>query len=234
MRTPRITRNQLPLLIGMPIAWAVLLWFHPDVPDPDNVYEGLRDDVTTYLIVHVGMLVFIGLIGVALYILVRDLPGKVATISRLAIGPFVLFYSAWETVIGLATGVLVQHANDSPAGQRPAVSDGIQALGDNAIVGEMGVLGIVGGLAWVTAVIAAAVAVRHAGAPVLATVLLALSAVVVSHPPPIGPIGLACFAGAVLVLYRSQQVNASKTAQAASPRTTSAANVSSRAERSGA
>jgi hypothetical protein len=234
MRTPRITRNQLPFLIGMPIAWAVLLWFHPDVPDPDNVYEGLRDEVTTYLIVHVGMLVFIGLIGVALYMLVRDLSGKAATISRLAIGPFVLFYSAWETVIGLATGVLVQHANDSPAGQRPAVSDGIQALGDNAIVGEMGVVGIVGGLAWVTAVIAAAVAVRHAGAPVLATVLLALSAVVVSHPPPIGPIGLACFAGAVLVLYRSQHVNASKTAHAASPTPTSAANVSSRAERSGA
>jgi hypothetical protein len=226
MRTPRITRNQLPFLIGMPIAWGVLLWFHPNVA-ADNVYRDLRDDVTIYLIVHVGMLIFIGLIGVALYLVVRDLSGRAATISRLAIGPFVLFYSAWETVIGLATGVLVQHANDSPAGQRPAVSDGIQALGDNAIVGEMGVVGIVGGLAWVTAVIAAAVAVRHAGAPVLATVLLALSAVVVSHPPPIGPIGLACFAGAVLVLYRSQQANASKTAQAGSPRTTSAANVSS-------
>jgi len=234
MQTPRLTRNQLPFLIGMPIAWAVLLWFHPDVPDPDNVYEGLHDEATTYLIVHVGMLVFIGLIGVALYMLVRDLPGKAATISRLAIGPFVLFYSAWETVIGLATGVLVQHANDSPAGQRPAVSDAIQALGDNAIVGEMGVLSILGGLAWITAVIAAAVAIRRAGAPVLATVLLALSAVVVSHPPPIGPIGLACFAAAVLVLYRSQQVGPSRTAQTESPTPTSAGNMSSRAERSGA
>jgi hypothetical protein len=234
MQTPRLTRNELPFLVGMPIAWAVLLWFHPDVPDPDNVYEGLRDEVTTYLIVHVGMLVFIGLIGVALYMLVRDLPGKAATISRLAIGPFVLFYSAWETVIGLATGVLVQHANDSPASQRPAVSDGIQALGDNAIVGEMGALSIVGGLAWITAVLAASVAVRRAGAPVLATVLLALSVVVVSHPPPIGPVGLACFAGAVLVLYRSQQVGPSRTAQTESPTPTSAADISSRAERSGA
>jgi hypothetical protein len=197
---------EVTFLIGVPLAWAVLLWFHPDVPDPDNVYQGLRDDATTYLIVHVGTLVFIGLMGVALYTLVRDLPGKAATISRLAIGPFVLFYSAWETVIGLATGVLVQHANDSPAGERPAISDAIQALGDNAIVGEMGALSIVGGLAWITAVIAAAVAIRHAGAPVLATVLLALSLVVVSHPPPIGPVGLACFAGAVLVLYRSQRV----------------------------
>ena len=66
-------------------------------------------------------------------------------------------------------------------------------------------VGVVGALAWIVAVIAAAVAIRHAGAPVLATVLLGLSVVVVSHPPPIGPVGLACFAGAVLVLYRSQR-----------------------------
>jgi hypothetical protein len=195
---------QLAFLIGVPLAWAVLLWFHPDVPDPDNVYGGLRDEATTYQIVHVGTLIFIPLMGVALYMLVRDLPGKAATISRLAIGPFVLFYSAWETVIGLATGALVQHANDAPAGERPAVSDAIQSLQDNLIVGEMGVLAIVGALAWITAAIAAAVAVRRAGAPVLATVLLGLSLVVISHPPPIGPIGLACFAGAVIVLHHSR------------------------------
>jgi hypothetical protein len=222
---PAFSLTELAFLVGVPLAWAVLLWFHPDVPDPDNVYGGLRDEVATYQIVHVGTLIFIGLMGVALYMLVRDLPGKAATISRLAIGPFVLFYSAWETVIGLATGALVQHANDAPAGQRPAVSDAIQSLQDNLIVGEVGVLSIVGGLAWITAVIAAAVAVRRAGAPVLATVLLGLSLVVVSHPPPIGPVGLACFAGAVLVLYRSQRVSASRTVQTASPTPTFAADV---------
>ena len=31
MKAPRITRNQLLFLIGTPLAWAVLLWFHPDV-----------------------------------------------------------------------------------------------------------------------------------------------------------------------------------------------------------
>ena len=224
MQAPRITRNALPFLIGMPLAWAVLLWFHPNVA-PDNVYRDLRDEVTTYQIVHVGTLIFIGLMGVALYMLVRDLPGKAATISRLAIGPFVLLYGAYETVIGLAIGALVQHANDAPAGQRPALSDAIQAVGANVIVGDPGVVGSIGALAWITAVIAAAVALRRAGAPILATVLLGLSLVVVSHPPPIGPIGLACFASAVLMLYRSQRVNASRTAQAETPTPTPAATV---------
>jgi hypothetical protein len=39
-------------------------------------------------------------------------------------------------------------------------------------------------------------------------VLLGLSVVVVSHPPPIGPIGLTCFAGAVALLARSTWVSA--------------------------
>ena len=72
------------------------------------MYGGLRDEVTTYQIVHAGTLIFIGLMGAALYLLVRALPGTAAKISRLAIGPFVLLYGAWETSIGLATGALAR------------------------------------------------------------------------------------------------------------------------------
>jgi hypothetical protein len=34
---------------------------------------------------------------------------------------------AWEAVIGLATGALVQHANDVPVSERPAMADAIQS-----------------------------------------------------------------------------------------------------------
>ena len=207
MDSRRFTRPQLAFAMGVPLAWAVLLWFHPDVP-PDDVYGGLRDEVTTYIIVHVGTLIFIALIGVVLYMLVRDLPGTAARVSRVAIIPFVVAYAAWETVIGLAIGALVQGANDAPASDRPAIADAIQTLGDNAIVGEMGALSIVGGVSWAVAVIAAVVAFRGVGAPVGALVLLGLSVPVVSHPPPIGPIALACFAGAVALLARSERVAA--------------------------
>ena len=125
---PPIAPKRLAFLIAVPLAWGALLWFHPAV-GPDSVYQDLRDQVNAYLIVHVGTLIFIGLMGVALYMLVRDLPGRAATISRLAIGPFVVFYAAWEAIIGLAIGVLVQHANNAPPGERPAVSDAIQAVG---------------------------------------------------------------------------------------------------------
>ena len=210
----RFTRQLVAFAIGVPLAWAVLLWFHPDV-DPNHVYADLRDNVVAYQIVHVGTLVFIGLLGVALYLLVRDLPGRAAKVSRIAIGPFVLFYAAWESVIGLAIGALVQHGNDAPVRQRPAVADAIQSLGDNVIVGDPGLVVMVGSLAWIVAVVAAAIAYRHVGAPLLAAILLALSFMVVSHPPPIGPIGLAFFAGAVVLLARAQR--ASPRLEAATP-----------------
>ena len=203
MDSPRFTRPWLAFAIGVPLAWGALLWFHPSV-DPDDVYGGLRDEVTTYQIVHAGTLIFIGLMGAALYLLVRDLPGTAAKISRLAIGPFVLFYGAWETSIGLATGALVQHANDSPADERPAMADGIQSLQGNVIVGENSIVGFAGALAWVVAVVAAAVAYRRVGAPVAIPVLLGLSFVVISHPPPIGPVGLLCFAAAVALVARHE------------------------------
>jgi hypothetical protein len=202
----RFTRPVIAFAIGVPLAWAVLLWFHPDV-DPDDVYGSLQDDVTAYLVVHVGTLVFIGLMGAALYLLVRGMPGTAARISRLAIGPFVVLYAAWEAVIGLAIGVMVQHGNDAPVGQRPAVADTIQSIGSNGIIGDAGVVGLLGAVAWVVAVIAAAVAYRRAGAPTLGWLLLAMSAVVVSHPPPIGPIGLVFFAGAVALLARGERAS---------------------------
>jgi hypothetical protein len=212
----RFTRPLLALTIGVPLAWAVLLWFHPDV-DPNHVYADLRGDVVAYQVVHAGTLVFIGLIGLALYLLVRDVPGRAATISRIAVGPFVVFYAAYESVIGLAIGALVQHGNDAPVSQRPAVADAIQSLGDNVIVGDPGVVAMVGSLAWIVAVVAAAIAFRGVGAPLLATILLALSFMVVSHPPPIGPIGLLCFASAVALLARAQRVSSRLDAAAPAP-----------------
>jgi hypothetical protein len=203
MDSPLSSRRWLAYLIGVPLAWAVLLLLHPGA-EPSEVYAGLRDEVTTWQIVHVGTLVFIGLMGLALYVLVRDLPGRAAAISRWAIGPFVLFYAAWEAVIGLATGALVQHANDVPADERPVVAESIQSLQDNVIVGDPGIVGSVGALGWIVAVICAAVAHRRAGAPIAVAALLGLSVIVVAHPPPFGPIGLVCFAAAVGLLARRE------------------------------
>ena len=186
-------KYRLAFLLGVPLAWAVLLAFH-GAPDPDDIYGSLSDEATRFLIVHVGGLLFIGLMGIALYLLVQDLPGRAARISRWAIGPFVLFYAAAEAIGGVATGLLV----------REDQGDGAQALWDNFITGDL-FFGL-GALSWVVASISAAIAYRRVGASLGVVILLGLSALVAYHAPPTGPFGLLCFAGAVIMLVRSQTV----------------------------
>ena len=201
MSTPGFTSYAIAFLIVVPLAWAVLLMFH-GAPDPNAIYASLRDEAGQWTIVHAGTLVFVGLIGAALYLLVRDLPGTAARISRLAIGPFVLFYGAGEALLGIGTGVLVEHANEVPAGERPAAADAVQALWTDFISNDL--LLALGSVAWVVAAIAAAVAFRRSGSPLSVSILLGLSAIVIVHTPPFGPIGLVCFAAAVFLLVRSR------------------------------
>jgi hypothetical protein len=193
---PSFSGLELAFLVAVPLAWAVLLAFHP-TPDDADIYGSLRDEATRFIVVHLGSIAFIALMGGALYLLLRDVPGRAAHISRLAIVPFVALYAAADAIAGLATGVLVKDANDGAA-----TADGAQALWDNFITGDL--LFWLGGTAWIVAAIAA-VAMRQAGARTAVVVLIGLSAIVASHPPPLGPLGLLCFAAAVILLARGGQ-----------------------------
>jgi hypothetical protein len=132
--------------------------------------------------------------------LLRDLRGRAAAVSRLASGAFVLCYGAWEAVAGLATGAMIQNANDLHDQGKPAAAEAIEALNDNLLIGDFGLINILGVLAWITAVTAAAIAFRNHGAPKRAWVLLACSMFAAQHPPPTGPLALLCFAAAAITL----------------------------------
>jgi hypothetical protein len=136
---PTFTRAEIGFLIAVPLVWAVVLLFH-GAPDPDDVYGSLQGEASRYLTVHLVSLVLLGLIGAALYLLLRDLPGRAARIGRLAIGPFVVFYVAGDAIAGVATGVLVEHANDLPASERAGTADA--AHSDSAPVTERGGAGL--------------------------------------------------------------------------------------------
>lgn len=209
MSAPRWSRAVAAFLIATPLAWAGLLLFHP--LGSGQVYDLLRDQVTRWQIVHVGTLFFIALMGLAILLLVRGLTGPAARAARFGAGTFVVFYGAWEAVAGLAVGALALHTNGLPADERAVGSDAIQSLYESPIVGDFGLLNVLGSLGWVTAVLAAAVAVRQAGARRWPVALLGISALAVQHPPPVGPIALACFAAAVTLIYRSTPRRAEST-----------------------
>jgi hypothetical protein len=192
-------------LVGVPLAWAILLLFHPG-GERDTIYRDLQDEVTRALVVHVGMLLFIPLMAVVVYLLLRDVEGTAARVGRISLVPFVVFYSAWETLQGIGNGVLVNEVNGRPELDSATRAELVQGFAEHPLVRDLGVFAIPGTLGLIAALIAAGVALhRHAGAPLSVAILLGLSGfLITAHPPPYGPAGLVLFIAAVLLLARSQ------------------------------
>lgn len=204
MDSARFSRGELAFLIGVPLAWAVLLLFHPG--GEGDIYPALRDDVTPWLVVHVGTMMFIPLMAVAIYLLVQGIENTAARVSRIAVAPFALFYTAWEVLLGIGTGVLVQDVNGLPVAERGTGSTLVNDFTENILIRDFGVFNIIGTLSLITAMIAAGIALRQqAGVPVSVPILLGVCGfMIAAHPPPFGPIGLVLFVAAVLVYARSQ------------------------------
>jgi hypothetical protein len=207
-RPRAFSSRELAFLIGVPLLWAILLLFHPG-GEGDEIYLDVQDNVTRFLVVHIGMMLFIPLMGAAVYLLLRGVEGTAAWVSRIALVPFVVFYSAWEVLQGIGVGILANELNGLAQAEPALREDLVQDFAEHPLIGPFGVFGSIGPMGLIVAAIAAGVALyRHAGAPVSVPVLLAIAGLLITaHPPPYGPTGLALFIVAVLLYVRSQSQN---------------------------
>jgi hypothetical protein len=204
MGSPTFSRRERAFIIGVPIAWAVLLLFHPS-GEAGSIYADVNDDVTAMLVVHVGMMLFIPLMAAVVYLLVRGIDTTAARVCRIALVPFVIFYSAWETLQGIANGVLVNAVNGLPAAERGTGADLIQDFAESPLVRDFGVFANLGSLGLLVAMIAAGISLRSVtGAPAYVAVLFGFAGfLITAHPPPFGPTGLVLFVVAFLLFTRS-------------------------------
>ena len=116
---------------------------------------------------------------------------------------FLVFYTAYEVTVGVGTGILVGYANGLPAEEKEVVADAIQHYNRSDLVGDpVSFALLIGFFGWVIGMLAAAVAFRGAGAGWLIVVLVGLASLFAIHPPPVGPVGLACFAAAAVFVER--------------------------------
>ena len=190
-------------LVATPLTLAVALWWHP--AGGEDIYEDVRDDVGAWLFVHTTLLLFMPLLGIATYLLLRGIESRAATVSRVALVFFLVFYTAYEVTVGLGTGILVDYANGLPAAEQAAVADAIQEYNRSNILGDPASVSLIlGFFGWVIAMLAAAVAFRRTGAGWPVTVLIGFASLFAVHPPPVGPVGLVCFAAAAVLIERAR------------------------------
>ncbi len=194
-------------LFSIPLAFAVLLWFHPMVGD----YEGLRDVTTRFQIVHVAMVLVLPLVALGMRTLLRGLPGRAAAVGRAGLIAFVAFYVPYIAFEGIALGALGDQLNALPADQRDAVAAGlVEDFARNPILGEPGVFWALGSTAWIVVVVSTVLAFRRAGAPRSLQFLLGATALIGAHAPPLAPIGYACFAAAGWMVLRERRATAAE------------------------
>ncbi len=192
---PSTTTTRSALLVAAPLAFAALLMLHP--MGGDDFATLVSENLTAWLTVHYGAAVLFPLMGYVIWVLIRDLRGRAATVARIAIPVYAVFYGAYEAMMGLATGVMTQHGGD--------VAEAVNSIPTHPIVGDGGLLATIGSLAWVTAITGAILALRAAGVRTPALVLLGIGTFMAIHIPPIGPAALVCLSGAALMIERRPQ-----------------------------
>ena len=169
------------LVYAGPLVWAVLIVFHPN-PGGDSPYEGISDVVHRWLFVHVAQLILTPFLFLAVWRLLDGLSSAAATISRAALVVWTVFFSAYDSVQGIATGILTRWANDLAGEEQAVVARAIEfVVEDSKLAGNFSAIGIVAGASWLTVAIAAAVALHKAGYGRGVVIATSLSVVVAAH-----------------------------------------------------
>jgi hypothetical protein len=215
MRPKSFSRAEAAFLVGVPLAWAVLLLFHPT---GDEYYEVISDSVTPWLVVHLGTVVFIPLLAAAMFVLLRGIEGTAATVSRVALVVFAVVYAAFEVTVGIGSGIIGDAVNALPAGERAAGAEMLTTYNESDVIT---VLSTIGSVAWLVAVTAAGLALyrrAHTASSVAVVALFLISAPgIVIHVTPFGPVGLVLFIVALLLVIRSAAAPAATPATSAAP-----------------
>jgi hypothetical protein len=190
------------LLLGPPLALAALEVLHPQ---PDETVQALLDASTWFAGFHVIQLVLTGLVGLSVLLLADSFGCASAWVTRLGVGVFLVFFSAYDAVAGIGTGLAMRNARDLTAEQQEGV---FEVVRDWPAVGPPFALSIVGTLGWVAAVGALALAARRRGAPRREWILTGLAALFLlgGHPFPQGTLAFGCFfLGALLYEFRASR-----------------------------
>jgi hypothetical protein len=169
------------LVFAAPLVWAVLLLFHP-MPEGDSAYQGVQDDVDLWLVVHVGQLILTPFLFLAVWRLLRGLSSAAALVSRSALVVWTVFFSAYDSVQGVATGVLASYANGLAGEEQASVARAIDHLVmDSRLAGNVSAIQMVAGASWLIVAFAAAVALQRAGAGRAIVIATCVSAVFAMH-----------------------------------------------------
>ncbi len=137
------------VLLGAPLALAVLEVFHPRKED----LVGAIGEADWFFWFHMIQLPLVGLVAVAAFLLTEGLTGPLVTVSRWSVGVFAVFFSAYDAAAGIATGYVLRNAQGLPAESQTAIFEAAHDMPGPSLIF---LLSVVGSGAWTVAMVTAA------------------------------------------------------------------------------
>ena len=190
------------------LLWVVLAFLHPGgVGNEPAPYEGIADDANKWILVHFSQLVLTPFVAVGVWMLLAGIHSIAATVARASLVVWMVFFSAFDAIAGIAVGVLTRHANSLAGAEQEALIGAIDFLfQDSRLVGgnNFSVLAGLGQLSWVVLVLAATVALWRAGASRLVVGATRLSFLFATHAGYMAAVGLIALFVAELLTFRAR------------------------------
>lgn len=171
------------LLFAPPLAFAGFTVLHPA---PDDNTRALLDASTWFMAYHMIQLFLIGLVAISVFLFADAFGRATAWPTWLGMGMFLVFFSAYDTLAGIGTGLAMRGTQGLEESQQDTVFELVKAW--PAADPWVFWLSIAGTGGWILAVGYLAVTARAAGAPRAQWILigLAVAFLMLGHPAPFG------------------------------------------------
>ena len=187
------------VLLAAPLLWLVPALLHPT----GEPYAGIADEADGWIFVHVAQLVLTPFLAAGVWMLLGGIQSVPALVARSVLAVWMVFFSAFDAIAGIATGVLTRHANSLASDDREGVVAAIEFLWDDSRLagGGFSVLGNVGHLSWVIVAVAATVALWRAGVSRVVVGATFVSVLFASHSGVGAAVGLVALFVAELLTF---------------------------------
>ena len=188
------------LLIAPPLAFAAFTILHPQ---PDENTQALMDASTWFMAYHMIQLPLIGLVAISVFLL-ADGFGRASTWPVcLGMGTFLMFFSAYDTLAGIGTGLAMRGTRGLSESQQDTVFDLVKTW--PAADPWVFWLSIVGTGGWILALGYLTITARAGGVPRAQWIFLGLAAffLLLGHPAPFGTLAFGSLFIAAVIHERS-------------------------------
>jgi hypothetical protein len=160
------------IILGTPAVLGILDIFHPTFSG--DVFDGIGAHLDWWIILHILQLPLFCLLALSVYLLLDNVQGRWAVLAKVALGVFVAFYPAFDAILGIGGGILVNYGQGTMGIQYDMTSAIVEGYFTSNLALFVGALG---GLAWALAILLAVVALAR---PVWSRWLVVIAAALVA------------------------------------------------------